>query len=225
MVIGKKYTSMLEINSKKLWKIDSDSIQNTIILNKHFCFIQIPKTSSTNFLNNCKNKKENLTQLLPCYRHEGLLFIEQYIYNTDLPIYTLVRNPFCHIHSYFFHCIRYNQTIINKSISLVSNFENFCKKMYNNVHLSQCDYIKSNKNLKVKFFKLEECVGKLNDHILKTHNINLNLNETHYNKNPKKNKEIDIKSFFTNKEIIDLIIKARRKEFELFNYSTNINDI
>ena len=26
-------------------------------------------------------------------------------------------------------------------------------------------------------------------------------------------------------EIVDLIIQARHKEFELFNYSTNINDI
>ena len=33
------------------------------------------------------------------------------------------------------------------------------------------------------------------------------------------------KIFFTNKEIVDLIIKERYKEFEFFNYSTNINDI
>jgi hypothetical protein len=212
---------MSEINSNKLWKNISGPIQNTIVLNKHFCFIQIPKTSRTNFMMNCK--KKNLTQLLPCYRHEGLLFIEEYIYDKNLPIYTLVRNPFYHIHSYFFHQIRHNEIKIDQSISIVTNFENFCKSTYNNKHLIQCDYIKSNKNLKVNFFKLEEGVDKLNDHILKTHNINLNLNKTHYNKNP--NKEIDIKSFFTNNEIVDLIIKARHKEFELFNYSTNINDI
>lgn len=213
---------MLEINSNKLW---TNCELDNIVLNKHFCFIQIPKTSSTNFLNNCINKKENLTQLLPCYRHEGLLFIEQYINDNNLPIYALVRNPFSHIHSYFFHQIRHNEIKIDQSISIVTNFENYCKINYNNIHLRQYEYIKSNKNLKVNFFKLEEGVDKLNEHILKTHNINLNLNETHYNENPNKNKEIDKKSFFTKKEIIDLIIEARHKEFELFNYSTDINSI
>lgn len=208
------------MESNKIWnKPNKDSI----VLNKHFCFIQIPKTSSTNVLINCE--KKNLTQKLPCYRHEGLLFIEQYIYDKNLPIYAIVRNPFCHIHSYFFHTILHNEIKIDKSISIVTNFENFCKRKYNNLHLRQCDYIKSNKNLKVKFFKFEEGVDKLNDHILKTHNINLNLTKTQYNKNPIKEKEIDIKSFFKNKEIVDLIIKTRHKEFELFNYSTNINDI
>jgi len=44
-------------------------------------------------------------------------------------------------------------------------------------------------------------------------------------KNQIKDKYEDIKSFFTNKEIVDLIIKERYKEFEFFNYSKNINDI
>lgn len=216
---------MSETNSNKLWKNVTNPIQNTdkyrIVLNKHFCFIQIPKTSSTNFMVNCKKKK--LTQFLPCYRHEGLLFIEQYINKIDLPIYTIVRNPFSHIHSYFSHQLRFNEITLDQNISIVANFEKFCKIEYNNIHLRQCDYIKSNKNLKVEFFKLEEGVDKLNDHILKTHNINLNLGKTKYNKNPIK--RTDIKSFFTNKEIVDLIVKARHEEFKLFNYSTNINDI
>ena len=217
---------MSEINSNKLWNV-SGPVENTdkyiIVLNKHFCFIQIPKTSSTNFMMKCREK--NLIRYLPCYRHEGLLFIEQYIFDKNLPVYAIVRNPFCHIHSYFFHKINNNEIKIDTSISIVTNFENFCRKNYNNLHLRQCDYIKSNKNLKIKFFKFEEGVNKINDYILKTHNINLNLGETHYNKNPKKEKDIDIKSFFTDKEVVDLIINARHKEFELFNYSTNINNI
>lgn len=211
---------MSEINSNKLWNI---SELDTIVLNEHFCFIQIPKTSSTNFMKNCI--KKNLTQLLPCYRHEGLLFIEQYIYDTNLPIYAIVRNPFVHIHSYFFHRIRHNEIKIDPSISIITNFENFCKRDCNNIHLQQYNYIKSNKNLKVKFFKMEEGIDKINNYILKTHNIDLELNKSHYNKNPIKDKNEDIKSFFTNKEIVDLIIKERYKEFEFFNYSTNINDI
>ena len=81
--------------------------------------------------------KKNLTQLLPCYRHEGLLFIEQYIYDTNLPIYAIVRNPFVHIHSWFFHRIRHNEIKIDPSISIITNFENFCKRDCNNVHLQQ----------------------------------------------------------------------------------------
>ena len=211
---------MSEINSNKLWNI---SKLHTIVLNEHFCFIQIPKTSSTNFMKNCI--KKNLSQLLPCYRHEGLLFIEQYIYDTNLPIYTIVRNPFVHIYSYFFHTIKHNEIKIDPSISIITNFENFCRTHCNNVHLQQYNYIKSNKNLKVKFFKFEEGIDKINNYILKTHNIDLELNKSHYNKNHIKDKNKDIKSFFTNKEIVDLIIKERYKEFEFFNYSTNINDI
>lgn len=216
---------MSEINPNKLWNCNTPN-KWSIVLNKHFCFIQIPKTSSTNFMLNCQKKEENLTQFLPCYRHEGLLFIEEYINDKNLPIYTLVRNPFSHIHSFFFFLLKNNKVEIDQSVSIVTNFENWCKINYNNLHLRQYEYIKSNKNFKVKFFKLEEGIDKLNDHILKTHNIDLNLEKTHYNKNPKKEKSrIDIKSFFTNKEIVDLIIKTRHKEFELFNYSTDINDI
>ena len=35
----------------------------------------------------------------------------------------------------------------------------------------------------------------------------------------------DIKNFFINQEIVDLIIENRKEEFEMFNYSKNINDI
>lgn len=215
---------MSKINSNKLWNMNlwNDSGLFPIILNQHFCFIQIPKTSSTNVLENCEKKK--LCQLLPCYRHEGLLFIEQYI-DTNLPIYTIVRNPFVHIYSYFFHTVRHNEIQIDPNTSIITNFENFCRSHCNNIHLQQYNYIRSNKNLNVKIFKLEEGVDKFNDYILKNHNIDLELNKSHLNKNIIKDENVDIKSFFTNKEIVDLIIKERYKEFEFFNYSIDINDI
>jgi len=209
------------LNSNKLW---NTSEEHHIVLNKHFCFIQIPKTSSSNMMQNCIEK--GLITMLPCYRHEGLLFIEKYIDDSNFPIYTIVRNPFCQIHSYFFHRIKHNEIKIDKNLSIVANFENFCRNTFNDVHLQQYNYIRSNKNLKVKFFKLEEGVDKLNNHILKTHNIDLQLQKTHHNANEIKDKtKVDLQSFFANKEIIDLIIQARRKEFELFNYPTNINSI
>ena len=35
----------------------------------------------------------------------------------------------------------------------------------------------------------------------------------------------NIKSFFTNPDIVNLIVKERRKEFELLEYSKDVNDI
>ena len=193
-----------------------------IILNDHFCFIQIPKTSSTTILKRCEEL--NLVKKLPCYRHEGLLYIEQFINDLNLPVYVVVRNPFEHIHSYFYHTLRYKEFNLNNNISIVENFEIFCKNNINNVHLRQADYLISNKNLNVKFFKFGEN-KVINDYILEKHNIDLKLENLHLNKNPLKNDSLDIKTFFTNKKIVDLIIEKRFIEFELFGFSKNIEDL
>ena len=203
--------------NNKIWK---DTREGTIILNKYFCFIQIPKTSSTNF--NIACEKKGLTTKLPCYRHEGLLYIEEFIGNYNLPIYTIVRNPFMHIYSYFFHKIRYNEIKLDPTISTIKNFESFCKKNVDNIHLRQCDYIKSNKNLKVTFFKYEE--NKINAYILQRHNIDLQLSKTHYMYNKFK-EGYNVYDFFKNQAIVDLIIETRHKEFALFNYSTKVTAI
>ena len=152
-------------------------------------------------------------------------YILKNIYNNNLPIYTIVRNPFTHIHSYFFHKIKFGEIKVNSDIDIVSNFEEFCRKEYNNVHLQQYNYVRSNKKLKPKIFKFEEGIDKVNNYILKKHNIDLKLCKSHYNKNTIKPRDIDIKLFFRNKEIVDLITSVRRKEFDEFNYSKNIDDI
>ena len=216
---------MAQINND--YKIWNNNNKDNIVLNNHFCFIQIPKTASSNFLE--QSIKKNLVKTLPCYRHEGLLYIEQFITNPKLPIYAIVRNPFTHIYSYFFHRLQHEEIKLNPNFDIIKNFEEFCKSNINNIHLRQCDYIKSNKNFKVKFFKFEDMnsTNSINDYIIKTHNIDLELKKTHYNKNTlnEYNKNSDkIKSFFKNKNIVDLIIEKRKEEFKQFNYSTNIND-
>jgi len=197
---------------------------NDFVINDFFVFIQIPKTSTTNIHNCCIQKK--LVKKIPCYRHEGLLFIEQFIENKNIPVYSIVRNPFTQILSYFFHQLNWKELLLDKNLSLIENFNVFVKKEINNVHLRQCDYLKSNKNIKVKIFKFEN--KDFNEFIKQTYNIDLELNLTNHNFNNYKKIVMEIynlteKDFFQNKEIVDLIIKERKKEFKEFNYSKDIN--
>jgi hypothetical protein len=195
--------------------------KNTIILNKYFLFIQIPKTASTSVLNCCK--QNSMTKELPCYRHEGLLYLENFI-TKKLPVFAVVRNPFTQIFSYFFHRIKYKELILTNNLSLKENFEQFVIKEINNSHIRQCDYIKTKKNIYVNIIKFED--NNIID-ILNT-NFNLNFSNNKLNENEiteyieaKKN----IKDFFTNPDIVKLITEERKKEFELFGYSKNVNDI
>lgn len=203
----------------KIWQRDK---MNPIILNKYFLFIQIPKTSSTTVLNSCTKKK--LITHINCYRHEGLLYLENFI-DVNLPVFAVVRNPFTHIFSYFFHRIKYSECKIDNSISLKENFEKYVINEINNVHLRQYDYIKSNKNINVNLVKFEDknIVQILNAKF----NINLDenciVNENNCPEYIESKKHI--KNFFTNPEIVNLIIKERTNEFKTFNYSTDVNDI
>ncbi len=208
------------------FKSIAPNFQNEIVLNKHFAFIQIPKTSSTNFLRQCR--KQNMTCKHYCYRHEGLPYIEHFI-SKFLPVYAIVRNPFDHIISYFFHEIARNNFAYNKNKNLINSFRNFVPNNLNNVHLRQCDYIKSNRGIKVKTFKYEN--KDLNRYIMKYHGVNLQLNKFRYNQGSQSNKASKLKKNcgigiqqFYNKQIANMVVKARRKEFNSFNYSTSVLD-
>ena len=205
----------------KIWKNHKND-SSKIVLNKHFLFIQIPKTSSSSILNSCT--KKGLVTNMNCYRHEGLLYLENFI-DEKLPVFAVVRNPFTHIFSYFFHRVRWNEIKLDDTISLKENFEKFVIDSINNNHLRQCDYIKSNKKIKVYLIKFED----KNIAKILNNKFNIKLDENNIvNENdcPKYiESKKNIKSFFTNPQIIDLIIKERSSEFKTFNYSTNVNDI
>lgn len=192
-----------------------------LVVNDHFVFIQIPKTSSTNVLKKCKDL--DLTRQLSCYRHEGLEYLETII-NIRVPVYAIVRNPYRQIHSWFFFKLKEGCLKMNNNLDIVQNFEIFVKEQINNIHLNQCKYIKSNKNAQVKIFKYEE--NKFNDYLIKNHNIDLKLNETHYNTNELKYLcTTPIKEFFRNKDILNLIKNSKKEEFQKFQYSDDINDL
>jgi len=211
----------LKYNRLKIFNNELNNNKNTIILNKHFLFIQIPKTSSTSVLHYCK--KDSMTKELPCYRHEGLLYLENFI-NSKLPVFAVVRNPFTQIFSYFFHRIKYKEFILDNNLSLKENFEQFVVKEINNNHVRQSDYIKTNKNTIVNLIKFEDnnVIDILNSRFkLNIPNKKINENVIPEYIEAKKN----IKGFFTNPDIVKLIIEERKKEFELFGYSKDINDI
>tara|TARA_A100001015_G_C14936878_1_gene690843 strand:- start:643 stop:1272 length:630 start_codon:yes stop_codon:yes gene_type:complete len=198
-----------------------DNEKYDLVVNDYFVFIQIPKTSSTNVLKKCKDL--DLTRKLSCYRHEGLEYLETII-NIRVPVYAIVRNPYRQIHSWFFFKLRDGYLKINNNLDIVQNFEIFVKEQINNIHLNQCKYIKSNKNIQVKIFKYEE--NKFNNYLIKNHNIDLKLNETHYNTNELKYLcTTPIKEFFRNKDILNLIKNSKKEEFQKFQYSDDINDL
>jgi hypothetical protein len=208
-----------KFNDCKIFKTYND--ENTIILNEHFLFIQIPKTSSTTVLHCCK--KQSLVSELPCYRHEGLLYLENFIEN-KLPVFAVVRNPFTQIFSYFFHRIKYKELILDNNLSLKENFEKFVVKEINNNHLRQSDYIRTKKRTSVFLIKFEDknIIDILNSKFnLNFSNEKINNNDISEYIEAKKN----IKSFFENPDIVKLILTERKKEFELFGYSKNVNDI
>lgn len=197
---------------------------NEVIINNHFTFIQIPKTSSTNVLKQCR--KLNMTRRHWCYRHEGLPYLEHFI-NKTLPVYAIVRNPFDHALSYYFHQVARKE--FYKDTDLIKGFRNFVSSNLNNIHLNQCAYIKSNKGIKVKLFRYEN--KDLNRYIMRQHGINLQLNKFKYNQGSKSNTASKLKSNcgisiqqFYNKRIASMIVKARHNEFDTFKYSTSVLD-
>jgi hypothetical protein len=210
----------LDINKLKLWENIEE--KNDIILNKYFLFIQIPKTSSTNVLQLCKTN--GLTKIMNCYRHEGLMYLENFI-DINLPVFTVVRNPYTQIFSYFFHRIHHKEIILNNEISLKENFKNFVLREIDNIHIRQYDYIISKKNISVHIIKFEDntIIDILNN------KFNLNLN-----KSTKLNENIDkdyieskkiIKEFYNDNELLNLVKIKRKKEFEVFGYSLELDAI
>jgi len=156
-----------------------------------------------------------------CDRHEGLAYLETFITKPDLPVYAIVRNPYTHLCSYFFHCLKHGKYVLDNVLTLKQNFENFAKTNVNDTRLRQCDYIKSNNGINVKIFKFEE--SNFIDYLNQTHGLNLDKftrsnenNHPLYNKSPKA-----IINLFS-QLVVELVQKHRYREFEMFGYSTDI---
>jgi hypothetical protein len=207
-----------QLTSLRLWLPWDDYVPNTrVLVNDNFLVIQIPKTSTTLLLNNVQGRD------MDCYRHEGLSYIENFI-NPMLPVYAVVRNPYTHVYSFFFHCLDRNEIKLDETLTLKENFTQFIKGRVNDVHLRQYDYIHSNKGICVKIFKFEE--NNFVDFLNSTHNLNISKSVV-YNKNkhPLYDKsKAGVLNLFSD-ETAALISSHRKKEFEMFGYSTSLLEI
>jgi hypothetical protein len=159
---------------------------------------------------------------MDCYRHEGLGYLENFIEPT-LPVYAVVRNPYTHIFSFFFFSLKLEEYKLDTTRSLKENFESFViQRIDTDVHFNQVRYITSNKGIHVKIFKFEDnnFVTFLNE----THGLNLDPNyKSNENVHPLylENKS-NIVDFFS-ENLIQLVTSHRKREFEMFGYSTDIN--
>jgi len=206
------------LTSLRLWSPWDDYVPNTrVLVNNDFLIIQIPKTFTTLLLNNVQGRD------MDCYRHEGLSYIENFI-NPSLPVYAVVRNPYTHVYSFFFHCLNRNEINLDETLTLKENFTAFIKQRVNDVHLRQYDYIHSNKGISVKIFKFEE--SNFIDFLNSTHNLSISKSILYNeNKHPlyDKSKESVLNLF--SDETVGLIKLHRNLEFERFGYSTSLLDI
>ena len=162
---------------------------------------------------------------MDCYRHEGLMYLENFI-DSNLPVFTVVRNPYTQIFSYFFHRIYNKEIKLNNEITIKENFKNFVFKEIDNIHIRQYDYINSQKNINVNIIKFED--NNIIEILNNKFNLNLDLDSSiKFNVNIDKNyleSKNKIKDFYDD-ELVNLIKRKRKNEFEVFRYSLDINDI
>lgn len=212
--------------SLKIW---NNGAKHWIVLNDRFAFIQIPKTSSTSVQTACKAYKDaRLGKNLPAYRHEGLEYLEQFMKDPSPPVYAIVRNPYLHAISYFFHRLRLDETKADANLTLHENFERFLEDHVNNPHLQQARYLRSRKGIKPRLFKMEEDGTRaLIEHINREHGLALKIEHANghsvagYDKTSKE----ALLAFYAGARARDLVREARREEFATFGYSDNVDDI
>ena len=196
-------------------KIFKDKNSDQLIINDKFIFIRIPRTGTTSLFTECK--KHHLIRNYTCYTHEGIVYISNTIphfYKRD--IYCIVRNPFQQVLSWYMYCNRNN-------VNITESFNKWLKRGVglNDVHTRQADYVLINNkippNLKIFKFEdgLESIIKFLND------KYNLNLNTLHINSNPTYNPKY-WKNYYSNRENIKLVLESKKREFELFGYSSKI---
>jgi len=121
----------------------------------------------------------------------------------------------------------YNKEIkLNNEITIKENFKNFVFKEIDNIHIRQYDYINSQKNINVNIIKFED--NNIIEILNNKFNLNLDLDSSiKFNVNIDKNyleSKNKIKDFYDD-ELVNLIKRKRKNEFEVFRYSLDINDI
>lgn len=209
-----------------LWEQTKEQIElHDVVINDKFIFIQIPKTGTSSVVSELKNI--NLTKFIKCFRHEGIRYIQHLYENKNLPVYAIVRNPYRQVLSYFFHRINYGEIFVDKN-NIILEFRKWCKesKLSKNIHLLQDKYLETNIQIvkeNIKVFKFEDGIDFFIEYLNKNHNLSLNTNiHTNVNK-VSEYKNVPFLDFF-DEATIKIIKRDLKKQFELFQYSMDINN-
>ena len=207
-----------------LWEQTRKQLElHDVVINDKFIFIQIPKSGSTSVVTELKNI--NLTKFIKCFRHEGIRYIQHLYQNKNLPVYAIVRNPYRQVLSYFFHRINYGEIFVDKN-NIIREFRKWCREseLSKNIHLLQNKYLETNNLVvkeKIKVFKFEDGIDFFIEYLNTHHDLNLDTNiHTNVNK-VTEYKNIPFLEFF-DEATINIIKRELKKQFELFQYSTDI---
>ena len=162
------------------------------------------------------------------WKHAPLEKMEEFIKITENPVYYVVRNPFLQIYSWFWHCIRYKSHNLKKEHMNVEGFEHYVKNILHKDRHMKCfsHYINNTKKLPLQYFKYENGVDNIIKKLNETHDLDFRDVDTNVNNltQYKTDKETIMK-YYENKEIIDIVIKHRKEDFEKYGYSIDIKDI
>ena len=191
------------------------------------CLIQIPKTGSTTLSFALTKLGFSFETSPPCYRHEGIKFLEQKLHKGTHFI-AVVRSPFSKYLSWFNHGLRYGKNSKMEFINansrkpsfkrdLAEQFHQWVIGRQSDPHIFQAEFVESEINAGVSVYKLED------------KGIQSALSEFCSRAN------ISIPGMLERKnspgqfldamlpQTAELIVRQSIKDFDLFSYSTSID--
>jgi hypothetical protein len=130
------------------------------------CLIQIPKTGSTTLSFALTNLGFSFETSPPCYRHEGIKFLEQKL-NKGTHFIAVVRSPFAKYLSWFNHGLRYGKNAKMDWVTanrrkpsfkrdLAEQFHQWAIGRQSDSHIFQAEFVESEIGSGVSVHKLED---------------------------------------------------------------------
>ena len=184
-----------------------------MIYTDKWAFIHIPKTSGTNLKYNCRMQLKNIQEPYRYALNEKRLLQHSplHVWEHRVPnrkFIAIVRNPYQRAVSQWLYSLNFD-LFLNKFGNV--SFKDYWQLTFEgfdwNLNTSQNEFIKSNKNNKVKFFKLETELKDLEDF------IKVKLTSTKVNSQPTYN----YKDYYDD-YAKSLISNLFEEDFKKFNY-------
>jgi hypothetical protein len=191
------------------------------------CLIQIPKTGSTTMSFALAKLGFTFETSPPCYRHEGIRFLEQKLHKGTHFI-TVVRSPFSKYLSWFNHCLRQDTKrksnllarIVGKSFSkrdLAEQFHQWAIGRQSDPHIFQAEFAASKIDTGVSVYKFENngIQAALREFCSRTNISTPRILE-------RKNSPCLFLDVML-PQTAELIVCQSKRDFEMFSYSTSID--